>query len=94
MISRTATASGELGILSRVLGNSSGKMTLALARHILTLGFDDDDQQRMADLAEGNQLGRLCEREHAELMEYVQAGHVLALLHARARKAQKSGLKV
>lgn len=90
MSSRTAIASGEAGILSRVLGNGSGKMTLALARHILTLGFDDDDQQRMADLAERNQLGRLSEREHAELMEYVRAGHVLALLNARARKAFKS----
>ena len=47
----------------------------------------------MANLAERNKLGQLSEREHAELLGFVRAGHVLALLHARARKAIKSGLK-
>jgi hypothetical protein len=65
-------------------------MSAALARHILTLGFEDGDQKRMAELAEGNQLGQLSEPEHAELMEFVRAGHVLALLHSRARQALQS----
>jgi exopolyphosphatase/pppGpp-phosphohydrolase len=90
MSTRTLKAPGETGILARVLGNGRGKMSSALARHILTLGFDNDDQNRMADLAERNQVGGLSPHEHAELMEFVRAGHVLALLHSRARQALKS----
>ena len=41
----------------------------------------------MDDLAVRNQAGRLTADEHEELMNYVKAGHLLALLHSQARKA-------
>jgi hypothetical protein len=94
MNTRTRLVSGDIGILPRVLGNGRRKMSSVLARHILTLGFDEDDQKRMGELAERNQLGRLSGQERAELLEYVRAADVLALLHSQARLALKSRAKV
>ena len=44
-------------VLRRLLDNWKGKMSPALAKHVLTLGFSEADQERMADLAERNQDG-------------------------------------
>jgi hypothetical protein len=60
-----------------------------LARYLLTLGFPDDDQARMRELAARNQEGSLSPAEKEELLNYVKAGHLLALLHSTARKALK-----
>jgi hypothetical protein len=68
-------------------------MSPALAKHVLTLGFSEADQGRMADLAERNQDGLLSTEEHGELMEYVTAGHILARLHAQAHIALKAAQK-
>jgi hypothetical protein len=58
-----------------------------LARFILTLGFDSVDQDRMRDLAARNQDGALSGEEQEELLNYVKAGHLLAVLHSKARKS-------
>jgi hypothetical protein len=68
-------------------------MSRALAKHVLTLGFSEADQERMGELAERNQDGLLAPEEHVELMEYVTAGHILARLHAQAHIALKPGQK-
>ena len=43
----------------------------------------------MRDLAERNQEGSLSSEEQEELQNYVKAGHLLALLHSKARKSLK-----
>ncbi len=43
----------------------------------------------MSDLAERNQEGALSAAEKDELRNYVKAGHLLALLHSKARKSLK-----
>jgi hypothetical protein len=80
---------GELAIFARLLSNSEGNMSPRLARYVLTLGFTGAEQARMNDLADRNQRGRASPEEHDELMSYVKAGHLLALLHSKARKALK-----
>jgi hypothetical protein len=65
-------------------------MSPELPRYVLTLGFGEEDQARMRDLAERNQAGALPSEEQAELMSFVQAGHLLALLHSKARKSLKN----
>jgi len=60
-------------------------MNEKIAKHILTLGFDDNDQQRMDTLAALNQEGTLTETEKQELMSYVKTGHLLALIQSKAR---------
>jgi hypothetical protein len=83
------TKTSEIAIFGRLLNNHHGEMALDLARYVLTLGFSDVDQARMRELAARNQRGELADSEYEELMSYVKAGHLLALLHSRARKALK-----
>jgi hypothetical protein len=83
----TTAGTSEVAIFGRLLSNAKGQMSPHLARYILTLGFSDEDQARMHDLATRNQEGALTPSEHEELMNFVQAGHLLALLHSKARKS-------
>lgn len=82
-------ANSEVAIFARLLQNGQGQMSRALARYVLTLGFNAEDQARMRELAERNQEDRLSALEREELMNYVKAGHLLALLHSQARRAVK-----
>jgi hypothetical protein len=81
----------EIAILARLFKADEGTMPRALARYILTLAFDGEDQSRMRDLAERNQEGALSRDEQEELRSYVAAGHLLALLHSKARRSLKAG---
>jgi hypothetical protein len=83
------TKSSELAIFARLLSNHKETMSSRLARHVLSLGFNDAEQARIDDLAVRNQDGCLSSDEHDELMSYIKAGHLLALLHSTARKALK-----
>src|SRR5262245_59251423 len=77
----------EAAIFGRLIRVDHGNLPQQLARYILTLGFDETDQVRMSDLAARNQDGSLSPEEKEELMNYVKAGHLLALLHSKARKS-------
>lgn len=81
--------SSEIAIFARLIRADKSDLSRELARYILTLGFDDEDQERMTDLAERNQQGALSSEERAELDNFVKAGHLLALLHSKARKTLK-----
>jgi hypothetical protein len=83
--------SSELAIFARLIKGDGTNISLELARYLLALGFDEADQSRIAELAERNQEGTLSGMEKAELENYVKAGHLLALLHSRARLALKAG---
>ena len=76
-------------ILARVFANGWEEMSPTFARKVLKLGFNQADQERMADLAERNQNNALTPDELAELMEFVDAGHVLSILHSQARLSLK-----
>jgi hypothetical protein len=80
----------EIAIFGRLIKADETDLSRELARYILTLGFDRDDQRRMNDLAVGNQDGALSGAEKAELENFVKAGHLLALLHSKARRTLKS----
>ncbi len=79
----------DIAIFGRLLNNPKEEMSADLARYVLTLGFNAADQARMRELADTNQQGGLSPAEHEELMGYVKAGHLLALLQSKARKALK-----
>ncbi len=85
-----AGKASDLAIFGRLLSQHKGVMAPSLARYVLTLGFSDADQKRMTELAAANQRGALLHADHEELLGYVKAGHLLALLHSQARKALKS----
>ncbi len=79
--------SSEIAIFARLLKTDEGDLSHKFARYVLTLGFDEEDQARMKDLAERNQSADLSPEEQEELRNYVKAGHLLALLHSKARKS-------
>jgi hypothetical protein len=84
---KTQNSSSEIAIFARLLKIDKGDLSHKLARYVLTLGFDEEDQARMRDLAERNQAASLSPEEQEELQNYVKAGHLLALLHSKARKS-------
>jgi hypothetical protein len=87
------TARPDQSVLSRIVENGRSKISPTLAKQLLTLDFTQADRERMADLAERNQGGTLSAGEKAELMEYVDAGHVLSILHSLGHLAQKRPAK-
>jgi hypothetical protein len=89
----TATAAtSEIAILGRVLGDGKD-FTPALARHLLGLGFSEEENARINDLAARNQQGVLSAREREELRGYANAGCLLGILHAKARRGLKKAAK-
>jgi hypothetical protein len=64
--------SSELAILARLIRVDGSDLSGELARYILTLGFDDEDQKQMADLAERNQEGALSGDEQLRLENFVR----------------------
>ncbi len=88
----TSVAQSETAILSRVLKPHASSFTPEAARSILELQFDQIDIDRMNVLAEKNRSGTLTEAEGQELQNYLVVGHLLDLLHAKARLAlQQTG---
>ena len=80
----------EIAIFARLIKLDNGDLARELAHYILTLGFDEEDQARMRELAERNQEGTSTSEEREELQSYVKAGHLLALLHSKARRSLKT----
>lgn len=83
-------SSSEIAIFGRLLRTDCGELSRDLARYLLSLGFGKADQARMLKLSEKNQRGQLSAAEQNELNHYVKAGHLLALLHSKARQSLRS----
>ena len=79
----------EIAIFARLIKARDGNLSKSLARYLLTLGFDEEDQARMSMLAVRNREGGLSKEEQEELQNYVKAGHLLALLQSKARQSLK-----
>jgi hypothetical protein len=83
-IPRTSTS--EAAIFSRVFADGRNSLTPELARHILTLEFNDDDKARMHELAVKNQEGRISPEELRDLDSYIKVADLVAILQSKARK--------
>jgi hypothetical protein len=88
----TSAATNEMAILGRILSNGKD-FTPALARHLLRLGFSAEDNARINDLAARNQEGVLSLKEQEELRGFANAGCLLGILHAKARRALKKAAR-
>ncbi len=75
----------EATILACLPGRDAGRFTPELARHVLELSFSDRDKARMHDLAVRNQADALSPTEKEELLAFVKAGDILAVLKSKAR---------
>ena len=91
-VGKAKPTTNEIAILARILSDGKG-FSLALARHLLKLGFSDEDKAHMHDLAVRNQSGSLSAAELEELHSYANAGCLLGILHSKARQALKQSAR-
>ena len=87
MKSETNMIGDGAAILARVIELKTPNLSPEAARSWLALEFDEQDKARMHDLAARNQEDALSDAEKRELKNYVGAGHILGLLHSKARRA-------
>lgn len=89
MISVPKAADREARIFGRIIKPDERTLSLAAARALLKLDFDEGDRRRMHELAAKNQEESLSPVERADLDAYVHVGLVLDLLHTKAKLSLK-----
>ena len=79
----------EAAILKRVIRPEVGDMSPEAATAFLSLGFQESDHARMADLSEKARAGTLTQMEQDELDGYINVSHFIALVQSKARISLK-----
>jgi hypothetical protein len=79
----------EVALLDRLFGPPDEPISAAAARALLKVNFTADDRDRMQYLAARARAGTLSAKELGEISSYERVGHLLDLLHSRARRALK-----
>jgi len=90
-----ATASvpppSEADILQRMTWPELPGLTAEVAKALLGINFDPRDRDRMRVLSRKAQEGKLSRAEEAEIERYERVGHLIDIMHSRARRVLKSG---
>lgn len=89
MPSTMNTSNCDVAIMARIFQPGRGDLPLTAARSILKLTFAESDRERMHVLLQKGNAGTLTAIEERELDDYERVGHLLDMLHAKARKALK-----
>lgn len=79
--------SSEAAILDRVFRPDAGGWTRAAAEAILSVGFNENDRDRMAGLLEKAKAGELSVEEATALENYRHVGRLLELMKSKARRS-------
>jgi hypothetical protein len=77
-------------ILGRVVDPSAGTLEPSAAQGLLSLRFREQDVARMNELAARARDGSLSQEQRQEAESYNRIGHLLALLHSKARASLES----
>jgi hypothetical protein len=77
----------QTAILQRAIEPDKPTLPPEAARALLRLDFRPEDRERMNELAVRARQGTLATEEDQELDSYIQVGHLLALLHSKARRS-------
>lgn len=80
-----SNAADEFAILSRLL--QANTANLPAAKVLLAMDFEPKDRDRMRELSAKAQAGTLSPEERPEIDGYERVGHLLDLLHSRARRS-------
>jgi hypothetical protein len=84
-----ASSSSEVAILSRLIRPERNGLSATAARAILKIDFEESDRERMRELSRKAREGTLKPEEQAEIDSYERVGHLLDLLHSKARRSLK-----
>jgi hypothetical protein len=79
--------STEAEIFSRIFEPDIPNLSVDAARSILRLDFKPEDRTRMNVLADKARKGKLSRREDKELEDFIQVGHILAIMQSKARQS-------
>ena len=85
MVTESAIANSETAILARVIDPEMANLAPQAAQSILALDFRETDRDRMNQLAAKAREDHLAKEEEQELDNYLLVGHLLDLLHSKAR---------
>lgn len=85
----TKAAQTELAVVGRLFQVKGRGISVATARAILKIAFDQSDIDRMHELALKAQAGSLTAEEQTENDCYERWGHILGIFHSQARQALK-----
>jgi hypothetical protein len=76
---------GEAKLWARLIESQPDDITPETAKYFLRLGFSEEDQIRMQDLAQKSEEGSLTEPEAREFDTYLHIGNLLAVMQSKAR---------
>ena len=78
-----------IAILRRLIAPDRGDLSPAAAEAILHLGFADEDQSRLSELATKSNSGTLTQQEADEYDGYLEAADLISLWKSKARLSLK-----
>ena len=87
------SSSPEIAILSRVVHPEAGDWKPSVAKELLKLRFSESDRAYMRELLAKNSADTLSEAERREMAGFEIVGHLLDLIHSKARRSIKSSAK-
>jgi hypothetical protein len=85
-----AIPGSEVAILNRLIQPERNNLPATAARAFLKIDFDEGDRRRMRELSQKAQEGSLSAAEQTEIDSYERVGHLLDLLHSKARRSLKA----
>jgi hypothetical protein len=83
------SAADSIPIWDRIAAPAFTQLRPAAARALLRMKFRSGDVRRIHQLSSLAKKGALDEAQRGELDLYLQIGHVLTLMHSKARMALK-----
>jgi hypothetical protein len=86
---QTQTPFSEAAIVGRIMKPDHGDFSPELAREILSLQLDDEDQARARELSRKAQAGTLTAAEQDEVENFRRVGYWLGILWSKARLSLK-----
>jgi hypothetical protein len=89
MSSQLLSPNREAAIWARLMRAQEDDLSSDAAEFLLSIDFEEDDRQRMANLAERSEAGTLTAEEQAEFDSYLHIGNFLAVMQSKARLALK-----
>jgi hypothetical protein len=90
MGSKLLGQNAEAEVWARLMRGLKDGLSPEAAEFLLTMDFEEDDRQRMLELADQSEAGTLTEKEQAEFDGYLHVGNLLAVMQSKARLALKN----
>ncbi|MEA2733819.1 MAG: hypothetical protein QOE14_270 [Humisphaera sp.] len=81
------TSNTDTAILDRLIAPERDDLSAEVAGALLRIDFREDDVRRMDELAALARDGALSPDQQLELESYNRIGHLLALIHSKARRS-------